>query len=249
MIRWKRSLSIPSFPLPRRSDVRERLDNPAQHMSELRGNLRDIRHLNAWFGGTRLAVRSVEQELAGQKCARLLDVATGSADIPLALSRWSAAYGVPLEIVGADLSPEVLAEARRHIIQSGIRLARADARSLPWQDGSFDVVMCCLALHHFSPTEAVQVLREMWRVSARTVIVIDLRRSYTAYIGTWLATHTVARNRLTRHDGPLSVLRSYTPSEMALQARAAGLDRVSITLHPFYRQVMVCTKVEGSSRA
>jgi ubiquinone/menaquinone biosynthesis C-methylase UbiE len=168
-----------------------------------------------------------------------LDVATGSADIPLAMSKWGARHGVDLNIVGADISPAVEKEARRNIVGSDIRLARADARELPWTDGAFEVVSCCLALHHFSPDDAVQVLREMWRVASRAVVVTDLTRSYLAYVGTWLATRIVASNALTRHDGPLSVLRAYTPAEMRGLAIEAAISPVSVREYPLFRQVLV----------
>jgi ubiquinone/menaquinone biosynthesis C-methylase UbiE len=204
--------------------------------------LRDIRRLNAWFGGKRLAVKTIESTLEGRRSARILDVATGSADIPLALSKWGASHGVNLDIVGADISPQVLSEARRYLVGSDIRLARADAQSLPWQDESFDVVCCCLALHHFSPSDANQVLREMWRVARHFIVVTDLRRSYPAYIGAWLATHVLAPNVLTRHDGPLSVMRAYTTREVRDLAGAAGITPVSVQTHAFFRQVLIGRK-------
>jgi ubiquinone/menaquinone biosynthesis C-methylase UbiE len=204
--------------------------------------LRDIRRLNAWFGGTRLAVETIGKTLEGRRSARILDVATGSADIPLALSKWGTSHGVNLDIVGTDVSSQVLSEARRYLVGSDVRLARADALSLPWRHQSFDIVCCCLALHHFSPSHATQVLREMWRVARHFVVVTDLRRSYPAYVGTWLATHVLAPNVLTRHDGPLSVLRSYTPRELLDLAGVAGIAPVSVRTHRFFRQVLIGTK-------
>jgi hypothetical protein len=79
----------------------------------------------------------------------------------------------------------------------------------------------------------------MWRVTCGFVVVTDLTRSYPAYVGTWLATHTLATNVLTRHDGPLSVLRAYTPREMGDLARSAGIYPVAIARRPLFRQVLV----------
>jgi ubiquinone/menaquinone biosynthesis C-methylase UbiE len=233
-----KGITISALPIPLRSDAKEYLDSPGSHAGELSRNLRDIRRLNAWFGGTRLAVTEFERALRGKRSARVLDVATGSGDIPLALSTWGKSHGVDLEIVGADLSPEVISEARRHVVASSIRLARADARCLPWRDETFDLVCSCLALHHFDPGEAVQVLREMWRVTSGAILVMDLTRTYLGYVGTWMATHTVAANVLTRHDGPLSVLRAYTPREMSDLARAAGIFPADVQTRPLFRQVL-----------
>jgi ubiquinone/menaquinone biosynthesis C-methylase UbiE len=142
-------------------------------------------------------------------------------------------------MVGTDVSAVVVAEARRHLVGSDVRVAQADGRALPWTDGAFDVVTCCLALHHFSPADAVQVLQEMWRVASSAVIVTDLTRSYAAYIGTWLATRTVVSNLVTRHDGPLSVLRAYTPAEMRELAAAATISPVTAHVYPLFRQVLI----------
>ncbi len=225
-----------------RRDDPEFLDSPDRYASDLEANLRDIRRLNAWFGGTRLAVDGLERVLKGKRHAGVLDVATGSADIPLAMSRWGTSHGVDLKVVGVDVSRAVVAAARRHVAGSDVRLAQADARALPWRDGTFDVVCCCLALHHFSPDEAAQVLSEMWRVASHAIVVTDLTRSYIAYAGTWLATRTVTSNLLTRHDGPLSVLRAYTPTEVRRLANLANISPATVKTYPLFRQVLVAWK-------
>src|SRR5947209_15412886 len=115
------------IPTPPHSRAKEYLDAPGNHANELGGNLRDIRRLNAWFGGTRLAVTEVQRVLSGKQSARVLDVATGSGDIPMALARWGKSQGIDLDIVAADLSPQVISEARRYVVGSDVRLARADA--------------------------------------------------------------------------------------------------------------------------
>lgn len=147
-----------------------------------------------------------------------------------------------LDIVALDVSSEILAEASQFVGNRGVLLVQGDARALPWPEGSFDVVTCCLALHHFGPIDAEQVLAEMWRVARRAVIVVDLVRSVPAYAGTWLATRTLARSRLTRHDGPLSVLRAYTYVEMETLARNAGLGNVRSFRHFPSRQVVVARR-------
>jgi ubiquinone/menaquinone biosynthesis C-methylase UbiE len=220
----------------------ELLDDPAQVLEELPANLRDIRRLNRWFGGTRTVVRHVDALLAQIDQATILDVATGSADIPLALWRWGLRKRKLLRITAMDHSPEILAEAEKIVGGSGIELTLGDAQRLPWAEDSFDVVTCCLALHHFPPAQARVALAEMWRVARRAVLVADLERGRASYLGVWLATHTVARNRLTRHDGPLSVLRAYTPREAAELAAVAGLENIALHRHVFFRFVLIAQK-------
>lgn len=208
--------------------------------SELPANLRDIRRLNRYTGGTRLAVRTLLPLLPDRQSS-LLDVATGSADIPRALRRAAVTKGRRVEVTAVDLSPEVLMEAGADR-DGTVKLMQADARQLPFADEQFDVVSLFLALHHFDPTEAAQVLREMWRVASVGIVVTDLSRSVPAYLGVWLLTRTMARNRLTKHDGPLSVLRAYTVAEVRELARQAGLPVALVRRHGPARLSLVALK-------
>lgn len=232
---------------PRRRDSPELLDSPGLVGHELAANLRDIRRLNRWFGGTSLALSAARVLTEGTSWS-LLDVATGSADIPVAIVRWAKRRGMTPVVIATDVSPEVLAEARAVATGSGVDLRLADARDLVFPDASIDVVTCNLALHHFAPSDATRVLSEMWRVARRGIVVSDLTRGRTAYLATWLATRVIARNRLTRHDGPLSVLRAYTPSEMTELAERAGVENFSLRRRFPFRQVLIGRKVASGGR-
>lgn len=237
------------LPTLTRRDAAELLDDPAKVPGDLAGNLADIRRLNRWFGGTRLALKFVLPQLSPRRATSILDVATGSADIPLALLDLGRRHRCEVEITAADISPEILEEARRYVGTADVRLVPADARRLPWPNRRFDVVLCSLALHHLDPTDASTALAEMWRVTNRRLIVLDLSRGYLAYAGTWLVTHSVARNQLTRHDGPLSVLRAYTAAELREFARRTGLgEAVRVTRHPFFRLALVADREVKNGR-
>jgi ubiquinone/menaquinone biosynthesis C-methylase UbiE len=231
------------FALPQRSDEEELLDQDIQDREELAANFRDIRRVNQLLGGTltvlRLLPRLLERIPADQTVT-VLDLATGSGDIPVAISRWAKHRGVPIEIVASDYSDAILDLAREHIGDNpDITLACHDARSVPLPDGAFDIVLCSLSLHHFPPDEAVQVLKEMQRLASVGVILNDLRRSRLGYIAAWLAARVTTRNRLTRNDAPLSVLRAYTPEELRELLHQAGIDHAVISQHPWFRMAAV----------
>ncbi|MEZ4521393.1 MAG: methyltransferase domain-containing protein [Thermomicrobiales bacterium] len=173
-----------------------------------------------------------------ERCA-LLDLATGSADIPLALVERAEQTGLDLQIVATDLQPEILAVAQAAERPGRLRIEQADARSLPYEPDAFDIATLSLALHHFHPGEAVEVLSEMRRVAGYALVVSDLERSWPGYAGAWLFGNLTTRNRLTRHDAPLSVRRAYTPSEAVSLAHAAGWRDVRITSVFPFRYIMV----------
>lgn len=238
------TLPRPALPTPPQSDAAELLDATARVPADaLAHNLRDIRRVNRFAGGTAVVLRHLPILLRGVSHGTpisILDLATGSGDIPRALIRWGTQRGYDLRILATDVSDEVLAVARRETVgYPQITVEAGDARALPYRDGAFDIALCSLALHHFPRADAVRVLAEMGRVARRGIIVNDLVRAWPGYAGAWLLGNATTTNRLTRHDAPLSVLRAYTPDELRAMARAAGLRGVTVSTHPFWRMALV----------
>jgi hypothetical protein len=116
-----------------------------------------------------------------------------------------------------------------------VKLVRGDGLALPFRDGAFDVAMSSTTLHHFSGEAAVRFLTELRRVARRGVVIADLRRSVLGYLGARLLAATAwRRHRYARHDGPASVRRAYTVSEVRGLLKAACLDG-EVRRRPFFR--------------
>jgi ubiquinone/menaquinone biosynthesis C-methylase UbiE len=210
------------------------MDEPVDDVGELEANLRDIAFANAHFGGTAPVVRAV-RELGART---VLDVGSGAGDVPLAIVHDGARRGVQVHVTCLDNSEQML-EIARHATGAGPQFAFvcADGGALPFGDGDFDVVTCTLALHHFDSDAAHALLRELRRVARVSPVVCDLRRSAVAFAATWLWSRT-SRNRLTRHDAPLSVRRAYTPDEALALARDAGWKTPRARREPFFRMTL-----------
>lgn len=220
--------------LSRRSQEEEWLDSTGLSQHVLGRNLAEMAATNRLLRWTALTLRYVQQLTSGCPATEplyVLDVATGSADVPRALVTWARQTGRPIAIAAVDLSPAVLAVARPSCTgYPEITLIEADALHLPCADGSVDIALCSLALHHFAPEDAVIALRELARVSRRGIVVCDLERSLFGYLGA-LALSLLWRSPLTRHDGPLSVRRAYTRAEIHALLDRAGLSRLHVTRH------------------
>ena len=241
-----RSLPLPrlTLPTPPHSDAPEILDAPgAVPAATLAQNLRDIRRVNRFAGGTAVVLRHLTDLLGvvpRGTTVTFLDVATGSADIPRSLVRWGRRQQYDFRVLATDVSADVLAIARRETAdEPSIAIEACDARTLPYRDAAFDIAVCSLALHHFSRADAVRVLAEMGRVARYGIIVNDLVRTWPGYVGAWLLGNATTTNLLTRHDAPLSILRAFTPDELRAMAREAGLIGVTISSHLFWRVALV----------
>jgi SAM-dependent methyltransferase len=227
----------------RRREAEELLDRAGHDPAELSANLRDIRTVNRLAGGVATVLHHLPGLLSVIPRGRpveILDLATGCGDIPLSLVTWANRQGRQLHLTVSDRSPEILAEARRTLADvPEVTFTVCDARAVPMPERSFDVVLCSLSLHHFAPGEAVQVLREMDRLSRTGFILNDIRRCLTGYVAAWGASRIATRNRLTRHDMPLSILRAYTPDELRALLSQAGIPDATVTTHPLFRMAAV----------
>lgn len=197
----------------------ELLDGPDLDPAELRRNLREMARLNRLPGGVRSSVAAIRDALP-DAAGEVLDVGTGSGDLPRRLLRELPA----VRVTATDVRSEILDHARAWTPPDArLRLAVADARALPFDDASADVVHSSLVIHHLAAGEAVAALREMRRVARRAVIVNDLRRGGLAYAITKLTVLGLTHGRYTRHDGVLSSRRAYTLGELDALAAEAGL--------------------------
>ena len=212
------------------------MDRPVDAPAELERNLADIAFANRWLGG----IAPIRREVRRTGARSILDIGCGSGDVPHALVRDGRRRGVEVRATCLDRSAQMIAIARR--LTGGddrLTFVLGEGERLPFDDGAFDVVTCTLALHHFEPEPARALLSEMRRVARLTPIVGDLSRSALAFGATWLYARAVTRNRLTRHDAPLSVRRAYDPREAVALAREAGWRTPRVRREPFFRMTLV----------
>ncbi len=204
----------------------ELLDGPIHDRVEISANLDDMALANQALGSNRSMIRHITRLLAhvppSQRIS-VLDVATGAGGVPRLIGRWARHVGRQVNLVASDLDATIVGIADEQLRREHVNVIRHDALHLPFADASVEIVTCAFALHHFNPSVAIGVLREMARVARIGIVVSDLRRSYLAYWGA-RALALAMSNRLSRHDGPLSVLRAYTPCEVQALLTQAGIQ-------------------------
>lgn len=229
------------LPLAVRADAVELLDGGCLSLPEIERNLADLARLNRLSGGTAASLAGIEHLVGGGARPGILDVGTGSGDMPLAFTArgW--------RTTGIDSNPDVLLVARRETAHDPlVEIVAGDGRFLPFEDGAFDVAHCSLLVHHFEPVDVVAILAGMRRVSRRGVVINDLRRGVLPLVATAAAVAAFGRSSVTWRDGLTSARRAYTLPELDAMLHAAGLAVRwrSPGWHP--RVVTVATAVRGS---
>ena len=233
--------------VPRQINHEELLDLGEGSPAEVRRSLHDIRRINTYLGGARVVMtetfRLLESHNRNQRTATILDVGTGSADIPLRLVQAGRQRHFDLHLIALDNNWRHLETARAAIAGSpNIHLLQGDAFQIPLADNSVDIVIASLFLHHFRPPQIDLLLHEFHRVSRVGWVINDLVRHYVPLIFFRLTAPIFARSYITRHDGTASILRGYTTAEMRRIVAALGLPGITVRDHFPYRMSIVGKK-------
>ena len=232
-----------------RKHVFEFADDPDADRELLEGSFAQMSAVNRWLGGDRglrWALGPLVEELDR---LTILDVGSGDGTSLARLVDWGRKAGCNLRGAAMDLHRVAIGAAQRTFgAREEVHVLRADALRLPFPDGSFDVAMAVLTLHHFADEEIVQAMAELGRVARRRVVVSDLERSPGAYLGARLLAATVwRRNRYTRNDGPASVRRGFTARELRDLGARAGLVDMDLRNHLLFRHTLVARGGPGAA--
>ena len=216
----------------------ELMDRPDASPAELDAALRSLRGLNRYFGSYRIVSLFLRRWMKRGDRLRVVDLATGSADIPRLVADYARRIGADVEIVAVDFQQSTIDTARRLSVgYPEITCVLGDV--LTYQDAEpFDIVICSLALHHFSDEDAVRLLRRAKELSRGAVLISDLRRGFLATVGVSLLTALIFRDRMTRSDGRTSAAAAFNAAEMRQLARRAGWQNFGARNYRFARQAI-----------
>lgn len=165
------------------------------------------------------------------------DIGCGTGQLTIDLAR----LAPDLHIIGVDLAAEMLERAQKQVAAAHasqrITFRLGNANRLPFDDGSLDLVVSTLSLHHWA--DPVAVFDEIQRVlrPGGAYLIADLRRDLAppAYVLVWFATRFVAPPVLRRAGEPLASRdAAYDPYEVAKLAQSSRLTGWRMTAGPLW---------------
>src|SRR5260370_32610336 len=216
----------------------EMMDRPQRVSPELERDLERLRQLNRWFGSYGLVSMFTRRWIIPGAQMRVVDLATGSGDIPRLLVDHARRIGAQIEIDAVDQQAATLEIARR-LSADHPEVSYHAANILDWDcPQGYDMALCSLVLHHFSADDAVKLLRRCRELSKRFVLVSDLRRGFLLRSGVHMLTAVIVREPMTRFDARLSAQRAFSFAEMRELAIQAGWKNFGRKKFRFARQAV-----------
>ena len=164
---------------------------------------------------------------------RILDVGFGDGDMLRRIAEWAADNGQPVDLVGIDLNPRSALAARE---------ATPGSLSIDYRTGDYadlasehwDIILSSLVAHHMTHPQLVAFLRFMDSHAKAGWFVNDLHRHGFAFLGFPLLATIMRWHPIVRHDGQLSIARSYRPREWTPILTEAGVSGASVSrIFPF----------------
>jgi ubiquinone/menaquinone biosynthesis C-methylase UbiE len=221
------------------------MDAPDADPRVLSDSLRFIRRINSALLYTRSTISHLEKFSRSWKrgeTIQMIDLGTGSADVPLAVVRWGRRRGFDVRVTGVDLHATTCRAAREVTRdEPRVDIVRADALNLPFDAGSFDYALSGMFLHHLSDQDGVRVLVAMDRVARRGIVAADLLRNRRAYA--WICLFTLFANPMVRHDARVSVAQAYSEAEVRGLLERSGLRYLRYFRHFGHRFALAGEKV------
>lgn len=208
--------------LARRAIADELMDAPDLDPATYAAVLRDLARVNRLTMAARPTLAFLDRAARLSRRLRILDVGFGDGDMLRRVARWAAARQVAVELTGIDLNARSAAIARADTPETlGIDWRTGDYADLAGQ--GWDVILSSLVAHHMTHAQLLTFLRFMQAQASVGWLVNDLHRHAFAHAGYPLLAAAMRWHPIVRHDGRLSIARSYRPDEWPPILAEAGI--------------------------
>jgi ubiquinone/menaquinone biosynthesis C-methylase UbiE len=215
----------------KRCEEPELMDDFSLATDELRRNLDEIEQLNDWVGSKRLLIRALEKihQKYPQQPLVIADLCCGSGDLLRCIRQWALDKHIDVQLIGIDAnSCMVNYAAEKSNAADNISYQKMDIFSPEFKRYQFDIATINSSCHHFNNAELTQLFNQLAKQAKLAVVINDLHRHWLSYFSIKWLTKCFSYSSLSRHDGPLSVLRAFRKTELRQLLHAAGIKKYEI---------------------
>jgi len=223
------------------------MDDPSLDRTEHHRALAGLRRIN-WICRTGHYLTQEIETIASRRqldSISVLDLGCGSGDVALSVTK-SLSKKLSCRTEGWDISQTACDAATANVSKQAwiskqsntpTHLQRSSSISFRQADvfapheAKFDFVYCCLFLHHFTESQAIEVMQNMRHLARVAVIVDDLLRSQFGLFLAKLGCYGLSRSPVVHYDGPQSVRAAFSQTEIKQLASQAGLQGAVLKTH------------------
>jgi len=224
-----------------RSDEKELLDETNIPQDLLFRNLRELDILNRTTGGHTISLQGIKQLITDPaKIYQVVDLGCGSGDSMRAIADWARKNNFKVQLTGVDMNADVIAYLKNHCrTYPEINGIAADYQEFLDRNTSVDIVHCSLFCHHLSDDQLTRLFKYFSEKVTTGFVINDLQRNRLAYYSAWLFPRLLNGTELAKNDGPVSVLRAFSISELRQLLLNTNISNYTIQKKRFFRFLIV----------
>ncbi len=212
-----------------RSQEREIIDDLNVSGPVVDQTLRELGMINRLLGGNQISVSAFKKIVEKEEKLTLADVGCGGGDIIISMSKWAGNHKLAVSFVGIDANPNIIKYAKQRTAGcSNITFQTLNIFSDEFKYMTFDIIHCCLFIHHFTNQELAGLFRQFRSQARIGVIINDLHRHPMAYWSIKWLTTLFSKSEMVRNDAAISVARGFRKSELEAILEQAEIVKYSL---------------------
>ncbi|WP_417429216.1 methyltransferase domain-containing protein [Halpernia sp.] len=230
-----------------RTDLEESMDDFSMDNQGLVTALDDIAKINQLLGGNSVTLNGVKcllKNVPKNTEITILDFGCGSGDMVRMLSDFAKKQNLNFKLIGIDANQATIRHAENCSKNyKNITYLAEDIFLYDFSKINIDIALITLTLHHFKDDEILKILKKIFNLVKKGIVVNDLQRSKLAYRLFQIIIFIFRLERMTANDGLISILRGFKKPDLELFSQKLNLKNYSIKWKWAFRFQWIIKKI------
>ena len=215
-----------------RTDLEESMDDFSMDNAGLVTALDDIARINQLLGGNAVTldgVKTLIKDFPKDQVITIIDFGCGSGDMLRMLSKYGKDNNLNFKLIGIDANEATIRHAEKCSTNfENISYLAEDIFLYDFSKLSIDIALITLTLHHFKNDEIIKIMKVIFNLVKKGIVVNDLQRSKLAYRLFQAIIFIFRLEKMTANDGLISILRGFKREDLEKFSKDLGLKNYSI---------------------
>ena len=215
-----------------RTDLEESMDDFSMDNAGLVTALDDIARINQFLGGNAVTldgVKTLIKDFPKDQVITIIDFGCGSGDMLRMLSKYGKDHNLNFKLIGIDANEATIRHAEKCSANfENISYLAEDIFLYDFSQLSIDIALITLTLHHFKNDEIIKIMKVIFNLVKKGIVVNDLQRSKLAYRLFQAIIFIFRLEKMTANDGLISILRGFKREDLEKFSKDLGLKKYSI---------------------